>query len=161
MLTANEIELVRASFAQVVLIQDTAADLFYDRLFAIAPNLRRLFPVDLCEQKRKLIQMIATAVGGLNNLDRLVPAVKALGARHSGYGVTATHYEFVGEALLWRGLGKGFTPEVRSAWTNVYGVLAGTMQAGAAEVDECAPPNTSAGSLHEAVEMFPPAPGLF
>jgi hypothetical protein len=47
MLTANEIELVRASFAQVVLIQDTAADLFYDRLFAIAPNLRRLFPVDI------------------------------------------------------------------------------------------------------------------
>lgn len=92
MLTANEIELVRASFAQVVLIQDTAADLFYDRLFAIAPNLRRLFPVDMREQKRKLIQMIATAVGGLNHLDRLVPAVKALGARHSGYGVTATHY---------------------------------------------------------------------
>jgi truncated hemoglobin YjbI len=71
MLAANEIELVRASFAQVVLIQDKAADLFYDRLFAIAPNLRRLFPVDMREQKRKLIQMIATAVGGLNNLDSL------------------------------------------------------------------------------------------
>jgi hemoglobin-like flavoprotein len=154
MLTANEIELVRASFAQVVLIQDTAADLFYDRLFAIAPNLRRLFPVDMRGQKRKLIQMIATAVGGLSNLDRLVPAVKALGARHSGYGVTATHYELVGEALLWtleRGLGKSFTPEVRSAWANVYGVLAGTMQAGAAEVDECASPNLSAGSLLETV----------
>ena len=59
MLTANEIELVRASFAQVVLIQNTAADLFYDRLFAIAPNLRRLFPVDMREQKRKLIQRCA------------------------------------------------------------------------------------------------------
>ena len=35
MLTANDIALVRASFAQVVPIQDTAADLFYDRLFAI------------------------------------------------------------------------------------------------------------------------------
>jgi hemoglobin-like flavoprotein len=153
MLTADEIELVRASFAQVVLIQDKAADLFYGRLFDIAPNLRRLFPVDMREQKRKLIQMIATAVGGLNNPDRLVPAVKALGARHAGYGVTASHYELVGEALLWtleRGL-EGFTPEVRSAWANVYGVLAGTMQAGAAEVDECAPPNLSAGSLHEAV----------
>jgi hemoglobin-like flavoprotein len=138
-------------FAQLVLIQDTAADLFYDRLFAIAPNLRKPLPVDMREQKRKLIQ---TAVGGLNNLDRLVPAVKALGARHSGYGVTATHYELVGEALLWtleRGLGEGFTPEVRSAWANVYGVLAGTMQAGAAEVGECAPPNLSVGLLHEAV----------
>ena len=55
------------------------------------------------------MQMIATAVGGLNNLDKLVPAVKALGARHSGYGVTAAHYRIVGEALLWtleRGLGE-------------------------------------------------------
>jgi truncated hemoglobin YjbI len=66
MLATNEIELVRASFAEVALIQDTAADLFYDRLFAIEPNLRRLFPVDMREQKRKLIQMIATAVGGLS-----------------------------------------------------------------------------------------------
>jgi hemoglobin-like flavoprotein len=80
--------------------------------------------------------------------------VKALGARHSGYGVMAAHYELVGEALLWtleRGLGDGFTPEVRSAWASVYGVLAAAMQAGAAELDECALPNSSAGSLHEAV----------
>jgi hemoglobin-like flavoprotein len=62
---------------------------------------------------------------------------KALGARHSGYGVTEAHYAIVGEALLWtldRGLGEGFTPEVRSAWAKVYGVIAATMQAGATEV---------------------------
>jgi nitric oxide dioxygenase len=88
------------------------------------------------DQKRKLMQMIATAVGGLSDLDKIVPAVKALGARHSGYGVTDAHYEIVGEALLWtleRGLADRFTPDVRSAWAKVYGVLAATMQAGAAE----------------------------
>ena len=81
--------------------------------------------------------MIATAVNGLSNLDKLVPTVKALGARHSGYGVTAAHYGIVGEALLWtleRSLGQDFTSEVRSAWAKVYRVLAATMQAGAAEV---------------------------
>ena len=137
MLTANDIALVRASFAQVVPIQDAAADLFYDRLFTIAPQLRELFPTDLREQKRKLMQMIAAAIGGLSHLDRLVPTVKALGARHSGYGVTVAHYAIVGEALIWtleRGLGEAFTPEVRSAWVKVYNVLAATMQAGAAEV---------------------------
>jgi len=139
MLTSNDIALVRTSFTRVAAIQEAAADLFYDRLFAIAPNLRELFPADLRDQKRKLMQMIATAVGGLNHLDRIVPAVKALGARHSGYGVTAAHYAIVGEALLWtleRGLGEAFTPEVGAAWTKVYGVLAATMQAGAAEVAE-------------------------
>ena len=140
MLTYNDITLVRTSFALIVPIQDAAADLFYDRLFTIAPKLRELFPADLREQKRKLMQMIAAAVGGLNNLDNLVPKVKALGARHSGYGVTAAHYGIVGETLLWtleQGLREHCTPEIRSAWAKVYGALSATMQAGAAEVVNC------------------------
>ena len=136
MLTSTDIALVRASFARVVPIQAAAADLFYDRLFVIAPKLRKLFPADLSEQKGKLMQMISMAVGGLNELDKLVPAVRALGARHAGYGVTAADYVVVGEAFLWtleQGLGEEFGPEVRSAWANVYHVIATTMQAGAAD----------------------------
>jgi nitric oxide dioxygenase len=137
MLNANDIALVRGSFAQVVPIGDSAADLFYDRLFKIAPKLRGMFPSDLKEQKRKLISMLAAAVAGLDDLDKLVPAVKALGARHANYGVTVAHYSVVGDALMWtlqRGLGDAFTTEVRSAWAKVYAVLAVTMQTGATEV---------------------------
>jgi len=137
MLTANDIMLVRACFARVVPIKNAAADLFYDRLFEVAPQLRRIFPADLRAQKLKLMGMLATAVGGLNDLEALVPKVKALGARHVGYGARAADYNVVGEVLLWtleRGLADAFTPEVRDAWTKVYGVLAATMQAGAAEL---------------------------
>ncbi|MFL6974740.1 MAG: globin family protein [Xanthobacteraceae bacterium] len=136
-MTANDIMLVRASFARVVPIKNAAADLFYDRLFEVAPQLRRIFPADLRAQKLKLMGMLATAVGGLNDLEALVPKVKALGARHVGYGARAADYNVVGEVLLWtleRGLADAFTPEVRAAWTKVYGVLAATMQAGAAEL---------------------------
>jgi hemoglobin-like flavoprotein len=136
MLTSTDIALVRTSFARVAPIQDAAADLFYDRLFVIAPKLRELFPDDLTQQKKKLMQMIATAVGGLNDLDKLLPAVKSLGARHAGYGVTMEDYAVVGQALLWtleQGLAAEFKPEVRSAWASVYVVIATTMQAGAAE----------------------------
>lgn len=136
MLTTNDVALVRASFAKVAPIKDIAADLFYDRLFETAPQLRSMFPTDLKEQKLKLMAMIATAIGGLDNLDALVPPVKALGARHASYGVTADHYGTVAEALLWTlelGLGDEFTPGTRAAWTKVYTVLAETMQAGAAE----------------------------
>ena len=139
MLTAHEIALVRLSFSRVVPIKTTFADLFYDRLFDIAPQLRAMFPKDLREQKTKLLAMLAAAVGGLHDLQTLVPHVKALGARHAGYGVTVAHYGIVGEALMWtleRGLGDAFTPEVRSAWAKVYGVLAGTMQSGAIEAAE-------------------------
>ena len=132
--TENDLALVTRSFDQVVPIAGVAADLFYARLFEIAPTLRPLFPEDMRDQKRKLFVMIATAVQGLGDLGRLVPQVKALGARHTGYGVKDEHYAIVGAALLWtleRGLSNAFTPEVKLAWTRVYGLLAATMQAGA------------------------------
>ena len=137
MLTAKDIATVRASFAQVSPIKDAAADLFYDRLFEIAPQLRPMFPPDLADQKRKLMAMIAAAVGGLDDLETLIPQVKALGARHASYGVTVSHYAIVGDTLMWTlesGLGEAFTSDVRSAWAKVYGILAGTMQIGASDL---------------------------
>ena len=134
--TEKDLSLVIKTFDQVVPIAGLAADLFYDRLFEIAPGLRSMFPQDMRDQKRKLFVMLATAVQGLNDLDRLVPQVKALGARHAGYGVRSEHYAIVGQALIWtleRGLGAAFTPEVKLAWTRVYGLLAATMQAGASD----------------------------
>jgi len=139
MLTADDIMLVRASFARVAPTKNTAADLFYARLFETAPQLRRMFPADMHAQKQKLMAMLAAAVAGLSDLDALIPKVKALGARHLGYGARAADYNVVGEVLLWtleRGLADAFTPEVRAAWTRVYGVLAATMQAGAVELAE-------------------------
>ena len=135
--TEKDLSLVIKTFDQVVPIAGLAADLFYDRLFEIAPGLRSMFPQDMRDQKRKLFVMLATAVQGLNDLDRLVPQVKALGARHAGYGVRSEHYAIVGQALIWtleRGLGKAFTPQVEWAWTRVYSLLATVMQQGAKEV---------------------------
>lgn len=132
--TARDLTLVRDSFDKAVPMAGVVADLFYERLFYQAPSLRRMFPADLRDQKRKLMVMLATAVQGLHDLEALVPQVKALGARHAGYGVEPAHYTVVGEALLWtleRGLGNAFTVEVRQAWTRVYALLATTMQAGA------------------------------
>lgn len=134
--TEKDIALVLKTFDLVVPIAGLAADIFYARLFEIAPNLRPMFPEDMRDQKRKLFVMIATAVQGLHDLDRLVPQVKALGARHTGYGVKPEHYAVVGSALIWtleRGLGNAFTADVQRAWTRVYGLLAATMQTGASE----------------------------
>jgi hemoglobin-like flavoprotein len=139
MLTAEDVMLVRTSFARVAPIKDVAADLFYERLFEVAPQVRSLFPDDLAEQKRKLMAMLAMAVGALGDLDALVPQVKALGARHVAYGAELAHYNVVGQVLLWtleKGLGDVFTPEVRTAWFKVYSLLATTMQVGAAEAAE-------------------------
>ena len=82
-------------------IADAAAALFYERLFAFDPARRPLFRGDLQVQGRALMGMLRVAVGGLDRLDRLVPAVQALGRRHAGYGVRDEHYAMVASALLW------------------------------------------------------------
>ncbi|MDO8840339.1 MAG: methyl-accepting chemotaxis protein [Parvibaculum sp.] len=121
---------VQDSFAAVAPIAEQAAELFYGRLFETAPELRPLFKGDMKEQGRKLMKMLAMAVSGLNDIDRLVPAVEALGRRHVGYGVKPADYQTVGAALLWtleQGLGARFTPDVRAAWEAAYELLAGVM----------------------------------
>ena len=135
MLTLTQIELVQNTFAIIAPIADDAASLFYRRLFEIDPSLERMFKGDMADQRRKLMQMLTAAVKGLPRLDRLVPIVEDLGRRHAGYGVCDEHYDTVGAALIWtleKGLGSAFTPEVKEAWTTVYGVLASTMKNAAA-----------------------------
>jgi hemoglobin-like flavoprotein len=134
-MTPDKVQLVQESFKKVVPIAGTAADLFYDRLFAIAPDVRSLFPEDLTEQKKKLIGILATAVTNLHQVEKVLPAVQDLGRRHVAYGVTDKHYEPVGEALLWtleKGLGAEFTPNLKEAWSETYLTLAGVMKDAAA-----------------------------
>ena len=123
--------LVQDSWEKVVPIADTAAELFYGKLFELDENLRPLFKnSDMKEQGKKLMQMIGAAVKGLDTLGELVPAVQSLGKRHVGYGVEAAHYDTVAAALLdtlAKGLGDDFTEEAKEAWTITYTTLAKLM----------------------------------
>ena len=130
-MTPHQIDLVQASWKQVLPIAETAAQMFYGRLFFLDPSLRPLFVGDMRQQGRKVMAMISFTVNGLDRLDELLPTVKALGRRHVAYGVRPEHYYTVGAAFLWtleQGLGESFTPAVREAWVAAYGVLANTMR---------------------------------
>ena len=134
---AQQIALVQETFEQVAPIADTAAELFYGRLFTLDPGLRPLFKGDMNEQKVKLMQTLAMVARGLHQFETIRPAVEKLGRRHVAYGVEDAHYQTVGQALLWtleQGLGDSYTPEVAAAWTAAYTILAETMQRAAAEV---------------------------
>ncbi|MEM9123656.1 MAG: globin family protein [Pseudomonadota bacterium] len=135
-MTPQTIALVQTSFAKVAPIADLAADIFYDKLFAIAPEVRPLFPEDMVEQKKKLMQMLALAVQNLDRFEEIKSAVADLGARHVGYGVEDAHYDAVGEALLGTleaGLGPSWSPELYAAWAETYTILATVMKHAAAE----------------------------
>lgn len=138
----TDIDLIRSSWSSVEPIADTAASLFYGRLFELDPAIERLFRrTDMAAQRKILMQTLTVVVKSLDKLEQLVPAVQALGRRHAGYGVRESHYATVGEALLWtleQGLGSSFTPPIRAAWAEAYGILASVMIAAAATdlVDE-------------------------
>lgn len=131
-MTPTQKNLVQSTWKLVVPLADAAAIMFYDRLFEIDPTTKPLFrQTDMPHQRKKLLQIIGTAVASLERLDALVPVVEDLGRRHAGYGVEDKHYDSVGAALLWtleRGLGEAWTPQVAEAWTQTYGLLSGVMR---------------------------------
>ena len=135
-MTEEQIQLVQTSFKKVDAISETAAQIFYSRLFELQPAFKNsLFKnTDINDQGKKLMNMLKMAVLGLSDLSKLKPAVEQLGVRHAGYGVADDHYDTVGEALIYTlgvGLDKDFTNDVEDAWIACYSLLAETMKTAA------------------------------
>ena len=133
-MTPEQKQLVKDSWAKVLPIKETAAELFYGRLFEVCPEVKPLFKGDMKDQGRKLMAMLNTAVNGLDNLETLIEPLKNSGAAHKVYGVKAEDYGKVGDAFLWtlgQGLGDAFTDDVKEAWTVTYTTVAGVMIEGA------------------------------
>ncbi|HEX8978172.1 MAG TPA: globin family protein [Parasulfuritortus sp.] len=130
-MTPQQIQIIQATWTQVLPIADTAAGLFYGKLFELDPAVEPLFKGDMTEQGRKLTQTIGLVVNSLTRLEAILPTVQDLGRRHVAYGVEAKHYDTVGAALLWtleQGLSSAFTPEAKTAWAEAYGTLASVMK---------------------------------
>lgn len=111
---------------------------FYARLFALAPEVRRLFADDIEPQTRKLTGMLDWIVRHVEDPSQLVPALHELGARHAGYGVRVDDYAPVGSALIWtfqHSLGERFTPAMEEAWLDAFAWISSEMERGQREAD--------------------------
>ena len=84
-MTPYQIELVQQSFRKVAAISETAAELFYSRLFQLDPRLRSLFRSDMREQGKKLMDMLRLVVSNLGTIDRVAPVIAGLARRHESY----------------------------------------------------------------------------
>ncbi len=130
----TQIDLVKHTWQQVRPIQAAAADLFYGRLFELAPDTRPLFKRDIHAQGAMLMATLDVVVRSLHDLPAVLPTAQQLARRHVGYGVMPQHYDSVGTALIWtleQGLGAALTPAAREAWVLAYSTLAGAMKAAA------------------------------
>jgi hemoglobin-like flavoprotein len=90
-MNASDVALVQDSFKKVAPIADVAAELFYGRLFEVAPQVKPMFKGDMKEQGRKLMATLGVVVTGLTRLETVLPAASALAKQHVAYGVKAEH----------------------------------------------------------------------
>jgi nitric oxide dioxygenase len=131
MLTKKEITLIKKSWGLIKKIDAAVmGDIFYSKLFFDNPELRQMFPQNMEDQYRKLIDMLNTIVERLEKLDELKGDIIAMAKRHKDYGAKPQHYSMVGIALIWalqKSLADHWNEDIRSAWVNCYAILSGTM----------------------------------
>jgi len=130
-MTTRHIQLVQQTFEMILPLADTVAFLFYERFFAMQPEVRAFFPDDMTAHRQKLMATLAMLVRGLEQPAELVAYLRTLGQRHEGYHVQPAHYAGMNQALvitLADCLGERFTPEMRQAWKESLAILAAIMQ---------------------------------
>lgn len=129
-MTHDQADIVRLTWRSVLPVGDTFAELFYGRLFALDPDVRRLFKDDIVEQGRNLTAMLSVATANLAKPERISVALRQLGKRHAAYGVRPEHFALVEDALLFaleHALIDVFTAEVKAAWQAAYALLTSMM----------------------------------
>lgn len=140
-MTPSQVRVVRNTFKQVEPLLAQVGELFYLRLFEIAPDTRPLFGDNIAAQRDKFMQVVTEIVKLHMVSPLLLPVtrlegesvtlrIQDLGRRHAAYGVREAHFGMAREAFLWtleRALTSQFTPLVREAWGAAFDMLARMM----------------------------------
>ena len=121
--TADEslIKRLQESFRGLLESQPSLADRFYAQLFAAHPLLRAMFPQDMENQKKKLLDMLNLIVQNLHTPQTVRSTLKSLGAAHVTYGVQPEHYPIVSTTLInamTELSGPAWTAELNSDWSS-------------------------------------------
>jgi hemoglobin-like flavoprotein len=131
-----DLDALETSFDLVAPRGEALMDTFYARLFTTAPAVEPLFAgTDMPRQKNMLLAALVLVRNSLRNIEAIVPALRALGARHVAYGAQPQHYPVVGEVLIAsmaEVAGEAWRPEYERAWAAAFELIAGVMLEGAA-----------------------------
>ncbi|UOM37263.1 globin domain-containing protein [Acuticoccus sp. I52.16.1] len=129
-LSDHEIDILRASMHIIRERKHIATEVFYERLFAHNPKLRRLFGTDIAGQTEKVMVALGAVVAQIHDLDACREMTADLAVRHVRYGVAAEDYTTVGLAvqdMLGVLLADDHSPEIATAWRRAYDAIAATM----------------------------------
>jgi nitric oxide dioxygenase len=129
-LTTAQIALIRDSFHRLQPDVETASELFYDRLFEIAPELRAMFRSDMTGQGMRFMSTLGIIVQHLDDPQALRPHLEHLAQGHAAFGVKREHFHPMGQALIRTMreiLGENFPAGADAAWEAAYDDLAREM----------------------------------
>lgn len=127
-----DLALLQQSFAEVEPQKEAFAEAFYQRLFALYPQITPLFAVtDMKRQQSSLMATLELVVAGVTRGDNVIPSIEQLGRRHAMYGVKVEHYPMVGRALLEtlkQFLKEKWTSQVEATWIEAYAMITDHMR---------------------------------
>ena len=133
--TGLKVALLEQSFEKAKPVANEFVASFYENLFTDYPAAKPLFAhTDMGDQGRKLLTSLVFVIENLRQPGKLTEALKGLGARHVKYGALPEHYPLVGNTLLKtfeQYLKQDWTPEVKQAWVDAYGLITQVMLEGA------------------------------
>ena len=99
-MTPEAIAILKTSYASVTATPRQLAARFYVELFAVAPNLRPLFPGDLTLLQGHFEGALALVVRNLDEMTALREPLRDLGAQHVHWGARPEDYVTAREALV-------------------------------------------------------------
>ncbi|WP_208875673.1 globin domain-containing protein [Streptomyces armeniacus] len=140
--TDIDVGLIRAGFEIASRRADHLVRFFYAHLFRHQPQLRGLFPERMDEQHDRFFAGLAHLVAHLDDPE-LLGRLAQLGRDHRKFGVTAEHYDVVGDSLVAAvrfGMGDAWSQETENAWKAAYRLAADTMLVGANDAERRAEP---------------------
>lgn len=137
MLSAQQIERVRASFKLLAPQGEELADAVFARLLARHPILRTVLPRDPWQRNRELLSGLGMIVKNLHRAEAIEALLMEHGLRFSRQGVTPQQFGAARDAVLdalRSAAGPEWTPELEEDWAQVLANVTSTLVVGAARV---------------------------
>lgn len=134
-MTDDAIERIRASIQVIEPDLTALSDTFYERLFEVAPDVRRLFAPDMTRQRGHFEAALALLLRNITMLDVLGPSLMALGAEHVGYGTKIEHYGVARDCLIHairQHAGDSWSEQLERDWREAIDAVMRPMLRGAA-----------------------------
>ena len=127
----KNIQLLKRTFRKIEPIAQQTGELFYGHLFEVDPSIRPLFKGDMTAQAKMLMTVIGLTIQSLDQLEKVMPELEAIGRRHIGYGTMPADFDKFGGSLVWafqQSLGDEWTAEVQTAWIEAFDFIRKNMK---------------------------------